>query len=141
VATAVSLTGYRKKAPTEATRSFGEAQAAIVDPGPLRLTGALATGQVASTTSERIRVGGLTTVVATVEVSAGAGGTISIFPMLGDAGADDTVGTRATNSLPTPVTIAAINTQYEIVHTVRGEAFIEVEVSSGTITFVDVQGQ
>jgi len=117
-------------------------------PVPFRLKGTLAAATVIATNTspqERIYVLGASGVTFRYKAASITGTlTANIHPMLADATADDTVGTRAVTGLPTAVTDAP-TTERSITYTLRGEQYVEFELalSAGgsdtcTLSYVDV---
>lgn len=118
-------------------------------PPPVRLGGALAAGTAFSpseTNKVRLGVEGLTQVRVRAKLSAAPTGTltVTVYPMLSDAGADDTAGTRGAS-----LGSAALTTADESVIdvTLRGETYIEVEgvMSAGlgdtaTLAYIEATG-
>lgn len=122
---------------------MAEATAALVGygsrrPKPYRLKGALAAGETlgqSATKKERIKVSDLASIAARVKPSAITGTlTVELFPMLADAGDDDTTGTRATTGAPTAVTTTTA-TEVLIEMDLRGEQYVELVLTmSGGLT-------
>lgn len=117
-------------------------------PVPFRLTGSLAAATVVATNTspeERVYTTGFASVSFRYKAASITGTcTANIHPMLSDAKDDGSAGTRAVTGLPTAVT-AAPTTEQIITYTLKGEAFVEIELalSSGgsdtmTLSYVDV---
>ena len=117
-------------------------------PVPFRLKGALAAGTVIAKNThpqERVYTLGMASVTFRYKAASITGTlTANIHPMLADAGADDTVGTRAVTGLPTAVTDAP-TTERTITYTLKGEQYVEFEPSltnggsdTCTLSYVDV---
>lgn len=119
-------------------------------PRPLRLTGALAAGTAfaaSQTKKERVYVGGFQSVRVRVKLSGAPTGTLTVttYPMLSDAGTDDTVGTRgAAHAAGTALTTA---NESVIDIALKGEEYIEIEGvmsstggNTATVQYVEICG-
>jgi len=116
-------------------------------PVPFRLAGALVAGTVAASAHphERVYVLGMASITFRYKAASITGTcTSNIHPMLSDAGADDTVGTRAVTGLPTAVT-GAPTTEQILTYTLKGERYVEFELSMSAtggdtmaLSYVDV---
>lgn len=114
-----------------------------------RMKGALAAGVTfapGDTKKERVYVGGLESVRVRVKLSAIVGTvTATVYPMLSDAGADDTAGTRgAAFAAGTAITTTG---EAVIDITLRGEVYAEVELAlsggvtdAATVDYVEISG-
>lgn len=137
------------QADVAARRPLAAAAAAIINPKPTRLRGALAPTTVIGngvTKKERFRCSGWAKITVLLKVSATASDPVlSLHPMTAPATQDDTDGAeRHTFGAPTPVTVVdGINAiQYEPI----GEEYVEIEVvcdagDATTVTWCDVFGQ
>lgn len=123
-------------------RGQDAAYAALVNPKPIRLAGALAPAADATGgVSERIQVGGAAKVIIRARLTSGSGN-ISAFPMLSDAMRDtDRGGTRAGTRLPTWNGFALSTSELAFEYTPDGEQYMEIEVSGGIINYIEVCGQ
>lgn len=115
---------------------------------PKRLTGALAAGVVIAASAkakQRVYVTGMSTVTFRYKAASVTGTcTANIHPMLADAMADESVGTRSVTGLPSPVT-GAPTTEQVISYTTKGEQYVEFELGMSavggdtvTLAYVDV---
>ena len=121
---------------------------ALMNPCPIRLSGALAPGTIAQNTTakERVHAAGVTTLYVVVKNSNvnGQTHTIAIYPMMSDATSDDTVGTRHPLNNSGAANIAN-TTAVEDSYTTKGEEFFEIEIDTHAsaalvITYVEVYG-
>ena len=117
-------------------------------PAPFRLTGALAAATVIAAGAvayERVYTAGFASVTFRYKAASITGTcTSNIHPMLSDAKDDGSAGTRSVTGLPTPVTTAP-TTEQILTYTLKGESFVEFELSMSstgghtvTLSYVDV---
>lgn len=133
MATPVRMEGH-------AHRSSDAAYVSVANSAPHRCIGALAAGVVASSSFERIRVSGKRSFTVHGQLSAGTG-TLTIYPVLGDVTDhdDDTSGSR-TAVTARQTSVAMTTSEAAVTHTCKGEEYVDVELSAGTITFIDCFG-
>jgi len=121
---------------------------ALMNPRPLRFSGALGAVTIAQNTTakERIMASGVTTLYAIVKPSNVNGGThtVTIYPMLSDATMDDTVGNRHPTNDSGGASITT-TTGTEEAYTTKGEDFFEVEIAADAsaaivLSYVEVYG-
>jgi len=135
----------------DAERNMSDAEQGVINPTPIRLTGALAAATVIAkntTVEVRVQIPAVTTLYVMVKFTSITGtATVNGYPMLSDATAlDNTDGTAFPIGLPTALTITNTTAQ-EMSYTNKGVEFFDVSISmsnggsdTATLTYVDVYG-